>query len=280
MKHFIYKTTHVNGKYYVGRHSTDNLDDGYIGSGNWPLSIKDKSTLTREILEFADNADDLKILEGQYLTEHYGKIGCMNATSDPIGFDSDNNPMKNPDVASKISGDNHWSRREPERYRELFSGDAHWMNQDPIAKQKFLDDHPNKDGRNAKLAMERGTHVNLTDNNPAKQWSRDGTHPMLRRGDGSSIGNDANRKRIADGTHNLLGADENNRRIDNDTHNFLGSSANEAMLAAGKHPSQQKATCECCGWTVSIGMFKRWHDEGKCHMNPDSPRYNPKLKQR
>ena len=52
MKHFIYKTTHKNGKYYIGRHSTNNIDDGYIGSGKWPRSIKDKSTLTREILEY------------------------------------------------------------------------------------------------------------------------------------------------------------------------------------------------------------------------------------
>ena len=32
--HFIYKTTcSVNGKYYYGMHSTDDLEDGYIGSG-------------------------------------------------------------------------------------------------------------------------------------------------------------------------------------------------------------------------------------------------------
>ena len=55
MKHFIYKTTHVNGKYYIGRHSTENINDGYIGSGKWPISIKDKSSLTREIIEFVDN---------------------------------------------------------------------------------------------------------------------------------------------------------------------------------------------------------------------------------
>ena len=32
--HFIYKTTCLlNGKYYYGMHSTDNLEDGYYGSG-------------------------------------------------------------------------------------------------------------------------------------------------------------------------------------------------------------------------------------------------------
>ena len=35
--HIIYKTTNlINGKIYVGMHSTDNLNDGYLGSG-WIL---------------------------------------------------------------------------------------------------------------------------------------------------------------------------------------------------------------------------------------------------
>jgi hypothetical protein len=113
-KYFIYKTTHKNGKYYVGRHYTDDLNDGYIGSGNWPRSIKDKSTLSSEILEFADDMESLVLLVGQYLAEQFVKPGCMNATPNPVGWDSENNPMKDPEIVALFSGDNHWSKRDPE----------------------------------------------------------------------------------------------------------------------------------------------------------------------
>jgi hypothetical protein len=274
--HFVYITRHKNGKYYVGRHSTDDLDDGYIGSGNWPLSIKDRSSMTREIAEFADNAGSSVLLEGKYLAEHYGKPGCMNATPNPVGWDSDNNPMKDPEIVAQLSGDNHWTRKNPEK---VVSGDDHWLRQDIEARERFLENHPNKDGRNAKLAMERGTHINLTDN-PSTQRVRNRTHQWFKDENGESVGSRTNEKRIEEGTHNWLGPEHNKKLVDDGTHNLLGSSQNERMLAEGKHPSQQKVTCSCCSWTVSVGMFKRWHSEGRCHMNPSSSRYNPNLKQR
>jgi hypothetical protein len=260
MIHFIYKTTHKNGKYYVGRHSTTNIDDGYIGSGNWPRSLKNKNDVVREIVEYADNIDDLIVLEGRYLRKHFGQPGCMNATLDPVGWSSENNPMKDPDVVDKFRGDNHWTNKHPEK---VVRGDEHWLRKDTEARDKFLENHPNKDGRNAKLAMERGTHINLGENNPAKQWSRDGTHPWQTNDDGTSTGALTNAKRVEEGTHNFLGPEANQKRIDDGSHNFLGSSANEKMLAAGTHPSQIKMTCEHCGKTASKGMFTRWHGD-KC----------------
>jgi hypothetical protein len=259
MKHFIYKTVHKNGKYYIGRHSTDNIDDGYMGSGKWPLSIKDKSTLTREILEYANSFDEVKELERKYLAENFGKPNCMNRTPDPIGFDTDNNPMKNPEFVAKISGKNHWFNKDPEKYREKFAGDAHWMNRDPEAKQEFLDNHPNKDGRNAKKAMANGNHINLT-NNPSIWRSEQGIHHW-QNGKSPNAGGKLNKKLIEQGTHNFLGSELNAKRIKEGTHNFLGGDSNQRRLAEGTHPSQIKKTCEHCGKTASVSMYVRWHGD-------------------
>jgi hypothetical protein len=266
MKHFIYKTTHPNGKYYIGRHSTANIDDGYIGSGRWPSSIKDKSVLTREILEYADDINTLKDLEGKYLAEHYGKHNCMNQTPDPIGFDTDNNPMKNPEVVAKLSGDNHWFNKNPEKHREKFAGDAHWMNRNPEAKQAFIENHPNKDGRNAKLAMERGTHVNLV-NNPSVWRSEQGIHHW-QNGNSPNAGGKLNAKLVEEGRHNFLGPEHNKKRIEEGRHNFVGSDSNLKRLAEGTHPSQKKLACEHCGKVISAGMYARWHGDHCGLKNP------------
>ena len=56
--HFIYKTTNLlSGKYYIGMHSTDNLDDGYLGSGRrlrYSINKYGKESHKREIIEFVN----------------------------------------------------------------------------------------------------------------------------------------------------------------------------------------------------------------------------------
>jgi len=257
--YFIYKTTHKNGKYYIGRHSTDNLDDGYIGSGKWPRSIKDKSTVSREILEFASDDNDLLLKESAYLQEHYGRPNCMNATSDPIGFDSGNNPMKKPEVAAKISGENHWFLKNPKRHREAFCGGNHWMMRKTEAKEQFLKNHPNKDGRNAKKAYANGTHVFLA-NNPSVWRSKEGIHHW-QNGNSPNAGGKLNRQLIEEGRHNLIGPEHNRKMIAEGKNPWVGSDMNNKLLAEGRHPSQRKQVCDHCGKETSIGMYKRWHGD-------------------
>lgn len=71
--HFIYKTTCIiTNRFYIGMHSTENLEDGYIGSGKflW-YSIKKygKENHKCEILEFLENRDCLKQREKEIVTK-------------------------------------------------------------------------------------------------------------------------------------------------------------------------------------------------------------------
>lgn len=81
--HFIYKTTNLlSGKYYIGMHSTNNLDDGYLGSGNrLRLAIRKhgKDNFKREILEFCNNREELAKREEEIVNlNEIAKVECMN----------------------------------------------------------------------------------------------------------------------------------------------------------------------------------------------------------
>ena len=81
--HFIYKTTNLtNGNFYIGMHSTSNLDDGYLGSGKRLLrSIKKYGTknFSREILEFLPDRFALIIREAEIVNNDLLKEEkCIN----------------------------------------------------------------------------------------------------------------------------------------------------------------------------------------------------------
>ena len=82
--HYIYKITRTagSGKYYIGMHSTDDLDDGYFGSGQllWK-SIKKhgKEKHSKEILEFLPTRTELKKRERELVNEEIiNDPRCMN----------------------------------------------------------------------------------------------------------------------------------------------------------------------------------------------------------
>lgn len=81
--HFIYKTTCLlNGKYYYGMHSTNNLEDGYYGSGKrlrYSLNKYGKENHKVEILEFLYNRKSLIEREKEIVNlNEIAKKDCIN----------------------------------------------------------------------------------------------------------------------------------------------------------------------------------------------------------
>lgn len=83
MEHILYKTTNsINGRFYIGIHSSDNLNDGYLGSGKrirTEITKYGKENFVREILEFCSTRAELKQKESEIVNEELLKHPlCLN----------------------------------------------------------------------------------------------------------------------------------------------------------------------------------------------------------
>lgn len=97
--HYIYKITRDDGKYYIGIHSTRNLEDGYLGSGKLITRSIKKHGVERhkkEILEFLPSRATLKERERQLVNEDtVADPKCLNIQLGGIGgFSSKEHQLK------------------------------------------------------------------------------------------------------------------------------------------------------------------------------------------
>lgn len=82
MTHYLYKLTcRASGKYYIGVHSTENMNDGYLGSGVGIRRARKKygdEVIDKEILSFADSREELLEMERAAVTRE--------VVTDPLSY--------------------------------------------------------------------------------------------------------------------------------------------------------------------------------------------------
>lgn len=104
MNYIIYKTTNLlNSKYYIGCHQTNNLDDGYLGSGKWlkhAIKKYGKESFKYEILYFLPSKEEMFALERTIVNETLVK--------DPLSYNLKiGGSGGNPGIVGAFSGRNH-----------------------------------------------------------------------------------------------------------------------------------------------------------------------------
>jgi hypothetical protein len=211
---FVYKTTHVNGKYYIGRHQTEDLNDGYLGSGKWVKGIKDKSTLIKEIVAEASSLEELCELEEYYINLHWDNPLCMNMIKGSKGLTSEDSIQKVENgthpFLTRSDGTNIQSIRVKARTHNLLK----------------RPDGTSLGKENSKKRIENGTHHFLTrpdGTSHATDRVKKGTHHFLTRPDGTSVASD----KVEKGTHPFLtrpdGTSIQIDKVKNGTHHLLGN---------------------------------------------------------
>lgn len=75
MKYTIYKiTNNLNGKTYIGKHQTKNINDGYMGSGKLLRRAQSKygiENFTKEILHVFDTEEEMNAKEAELVTKEF-----------------------------------------------------------------------------------------------------------------------------------------------------------------------------------------------------------------
>lgn len=109
MFNIIYKVTNlINGKFYIGAHSTTNIDDGYYGSGkaiSRAIKKYGKENFKKEILVHTYNKSLLYWLEDIFIDIN-DKLSYNMKPGGYGGFygidtSGNNNCMKNPEIVKK-----------------------------------------------------------------------------------------------------------------------------------------------------------------------------------
>lgn len=71
---YVYKIIQLStGREYIGKHKTDNLNDGYMGSGTLitPAVLENPSDFVKTIIWYCDSESEMNELEASLVTEEY-----------------------------------------------------------------------------------------------------------------------------------------------------------------------------------------------------------------
>ena len=222
--HYIYKTINlVNGKYYIGMHSTNNLEDDYLGSGQmlWhSINKYGKENFTKEIQEFPPDRKTLNEREEQIVNKEI--------VSDPLCMNLKTGGQKSPGTLGK---------KYSEESRKKMSN---WI------RPKELGEKISKALSGKKLSIEHCESISK--GKTGKKLSEEHKQNIL-----NVIQSDEFRKKVSD---SLTG-----RKLSEETKQKMSESKKGSKLLNTSNMKKPKPIIECphCKKVGGSSQMKRWH---------------------
>ena len=86
--HFVYNTYNpINNHFYIGKHTTDNLNDNYQGSGYWvKRSLKKNNKLITKVIKFCKTENQACLLEEKLIKKYFNHKNNKNFKRASIGW--------------------------------------------------------------------------------------------------------------------------------------------------------------------------------------------------
>jgi hypothetical protein len=247
--HYIYKTTCIiTKKFYIGIHSTSNLDDGYLGSGvKLTRSVKKygKHNHVKEILEYLGDRESLIEKEKEIVNE--GLINdpyCMNLVKG--GSFSGLNYSKNhtEETKNRIS-----LKLKGKSYEEIYGKEFSDLQREKRKEGVSLSHSKlNEEGK-----KERYYKSTLHFKNPSKE-TRD---KMSKSQTGKKLSEETKNK-ISEGNKNKFVSEETRKKMSLAQQN-MSEETRKKMSDSGK--SRIKIKCLYCETVAHSSLISRWHNE-------------------
>jgi group I intron endonuclease len=174
--HLIYKTTNLlNGKFYIGIHSTSNLKDGYLGSGKrlkYSVAKYGKENFKLDILEFVDTREKLILKEKELVNSELLKdVNCLNLQTGGIsGFDYlKQYRVDNPEYAKK------WKEEQGEKFKAAHKKGL-------IKYDTFTGKQHSEESKNLMSKKKKGTGTGNTNSQFGTCWiTKDGLNKKIKK---------------------------------------------------------------------------------------------------
>lgn len=164
MYYTIYKITNlINSKYYIGKHQTMNLDDGYMGSGKilkYAIAKYGLKNFKKEILHIFDNEAEMNAKEKELVVVNESTYNLNEGGKGGFSYINQNNLKQplNADSKQKISNTmkEHWQNGVFEKVRQsLIERNRYIKNGTNFSVNKSVQQKASKNSQSPSACMKR-----------------------------------------------------------------------------------------------------------------------------